>query len=408
MTNTDLNTRIQQLITHAYAHAPAIQRMMDAAGLQPSDIQTADDLAKLPVTSKDSLVALHKADPPFGGLLAMNPDDLPRIYISPGPIFDPNPPNAATGNVSASMGALQYLNIGRGDRVLNTFAYHLTPAGMMLDESVIQVGGTVIPAGPGNSDLQILMMQTLNISTFAGQPSYLMALLDKCEQMGLTKDQISIKKAAFSAEPYLPAQQQRFEGEYGMKTTSIYGTADLGSVGFTMQGLQGFVISPTLYLQVCDPQTGQPLPYGEIGEVVVTSFNQHYALIRFGTGDLGALAADPDPLTQGRQQLLGLYGRSGDAVKVRGMFLHPSQLRAGLGLFPQIKQAQVVITRPQNNDFVTLLLELNPGADSTGLGDNIKALAQGAVRLRIDDVTIVEPGVIDPTQRMVRDDRVWE
>jgi phenylacetate-CoA ligase len=404
----NLDTRIRDLVAHAYAKSPAYGQIMNNAGIKPDDIQSAADLVKIPVTSKDALVEMHRANPPFGGFLTIDPSELPRIYISPGPIFDPNPPNPNAMSEGGAVAAMRYIGMGRGDKVLNTFAYHLTPAGLLVDELIRATGATVIPTGPGNTDLQIMMMQALNVTGYAGQPSYLMTILDKCEQQGLTKEHVTIKKAMFSAEPYLPQQRQRFEDEYGMKTTSVYGTADLGFVGYTMDGLQGFAISDAVYLQVCDPATGELLPPGEIGEIVATMFNDAYPLIRFGTGDLGALAAEPDPLTNGRQQLLGLYGRSGEAIKVRGMFLHPNQLRGAMTYFPQIKQAQVIVTRPQNSDHVRLLLELHPGQDGKGLGEQLQMLAQNAIRLRIDEVEIVEAGVIDPSQRMVRDDREWE
>lgn len=403
-----LNQRIHDLVAHAYAHAPAVRRIMDEAGVSPDAIQSADDLSRIPVTSKDRLIEMHRADPPFGGWLAIDPADLPHIYVSPGPIFDPSPPNPDANDFTGPAEALRYLGIGRGDRVLNTFAYHLTPAGSLMDLLLVNAGATVIPSGPGNTELQIMMMQALGVTGFCGQPSYLMTLLDKCEQMGLSREQISIKKAIFSAEPYTPMQRQRFEDEYGMKATSIYGTADLGFVGHTMDGLQGFSIADTIYLQVCDPQTGQPLPAGEIGEIVATSFNKAYPLIRFGTGDLGNLAAEPDALTNGHQQLLGLYGRSGEAIKVRGMFLHPNQLRGAMMFFPQIKHAQVIVTRPANSDHVRLLLEMHPGESGEGLGEQLQALAQNAIRLRIDEVEIVEPGVIDPSERTIIDQREWE
>lgn len=403
-----LDDRIRDLIAHAYAHAPAITQLMDGAGVKPSDIQTADDLAKLPVTSKDQLVEIHRANPPFGGFLAIDPDDLPRIYISPGPIYDPQPQNPDPASVDALLAPFQYVGFGRGDRVLNTFMYHLTPAGLLLDEGLRGVGATVLPTGPGNTELQIMMMMALKVTGFVGQPSYLMTILDKCAEMGLPKESVTIKKALFSAEPYTPAQQARFEGEYGMKTTSAYGTADLGFVGYTMHGIQGFAINNSVYLQICDPQSGALLPAGEMGEIVATVFNKAYPLLRFGTGDLGALAPQSAPELGGRQQLLGLFGRSGDAVKVRGMFLHPNQLRGAMLQFPQIKLMQAIITRPQNNDYVTIKLELHDGADGSGIGDQLKALAQSAVRLRIDEVIIVPPGDINPSERPIKDERHWD
>ncbi len=232
------SAKIRDLIAHAYHNAPAIKNIMDSANVTPDDIQGTADLSKIPITRKDELVAIHQQNPPFGGFLAVDPDTLPRIYISPGPIFDPQPINPDAGE--GTLAAFKYVGFGKGDRVLNTFMYHLTPAGLLLDEGLRAVGATVLPTGPGNTELQIMMMQALGASGFVGQPSYLMTLLDKCEEMGIPKEAVTIKKALFSAEPYTPNQQARFEGEYGMKTTSAYGTADLGFVGYTRAGVQGF------------------------------------------------------------------------------------------------------------------------------------------------------------------------
>lgn len=399
---TTIDQRIQDLVEHAYNNAPAITKMLDDAGVTPADIQSADDLAKIPVLSKDALVEIHKANPPFGGFLTIDPADLPRIYISPGPIYDPQPPPDES---DALLAPFKYIGIQRGDRVLNTFMYHLTPAGILLDEGIRGCGATVLPTGPGNTELQIMMMMALGATGFVGQPSYLMTILDKMQEMGIAPEAVPIKKALFSAEPYTPTQQARFEGDYGMKTTSAYGTADIGFVGYTMSGVQGFCLMNNIHMQICDPKTGELLPDGEIGEIVVTTFNKAYPLIRFGTGDLGALAAEPQ--CDG-QQLLGLYGRSGDAIKVRGMFLHPNQLKMAVMQFPQIKDIQVIITRPENSDVVTFNIELNEGESGDGVADKLKALAQQAVRLRIDEVNFVKAGSIDPSARKIIDQRDWD
>lgn len=399
---TDIDERIGHLVRHAYDQAPAIRELMDAAGTRPSEIKGAADLARIPVLSKDSLVEIHRENPPFGGFLTIDPMDLPRIYISPGPIYDPQPPAA---DPEAQLAPFRYIGLGRGDRVLNTFMYHLTPAGLLLDEAIRACGATVIPTGPGNTDLQIMMMMALGATGFVGQPSYLMTLLDKTEEMGMGPESLPLKKALFSAEPYTASQQDRFEGEYNMKTTSAYGTADLGFVGYSRKGLQGFCIMPSVYLQVCDPETGEPLAAGETGEIVATTFNEAYPLIRFGTGDLGALSPEPE---RPGQQLLGLYGRSGDAIKVRGMFLHPNQLQAAAMHFPEIKNLQAVITRPENRDVVTVNIELREGASGDGLGEKLQNLAQAAARLRIDAVNVVEAGAIDPNARKIIDQREWD
>ncbi len=375
---------------------------MDAVGITPADIQGARDLAKIPVLSKDALVALQREQPPFGGLLTIDSSTLPRIYLSPGPIFDPQPPPE---DPAAQLAPFQYLGIGKGDRVLNTFHYHLSPAGILLDEAARACGATVIPAGPGNSDLQIMLMLSLGLSAYLGTPSFLMALLDKAEALGHGAGKLPIQKALFAAEPYTASQRQRFEGDYGMKTSSVYATADLGFIGYTRAGLQGFCIMPSLYLQICDPGTGAPLPAGATGEIVVTTFNKAYPLLRFGTGDLGALA--PAPQCAG-QQLLGLYGRSGEAIKVRGMFLHPNQLSAAARHFPEIRALQAVISRPGNRDVLTIRVELHDSASAAGIGEKLTALAQQAARLRVDAVEFVAAGTIEAGGRKIVDARKWD
>ena len=257
---TDMDRRLQDLVQYAWENAPAVRALLDEAGVAPSDIGGAADLAKIPVLSKDALVEIHRENPPFGGFLTIDPDDLPRIYISPGPIYDPQPP---LDDLDAQLAPFRYIGLGRGDRVLNTFMYHLTPAGILLDEAIRACGATVIPTGPGNTDLQIMMMMALGATGFVGQPSYLMTLLDKAAEMGMGAGAVPLRKALFSAEPYTESQRERFEGEYGMTTTSAYGTADLGFIGYTRAGAQGFCIMPGLYLQICDPETGAPLPDGK-------------------------------------------------------------------------------------------------------------------------------------------------
>lgn len=404
---TSHDARIRELVTYAYEHAPAVTRILDDAGVSPLDVQSAADLGKIPVTSKDRLVELHHADPPFGGFLGVDPADLPRIYISPGPIFDPAPSNP--DGAEAALEPFRYVGFGRGDRVLNTFMYHLVPAGILLDEALRACGATVVPTGPGNTELQIMAMRALNVTGFVGQPSYLMTILDKCAEMGIAKEGVTIRKALFSAEPYTPAQRARFEGEYGMKTTSGYGTADLGLIAYTMDGLQGFAVLDTVFMQVCDPQTGAPLPDGEVGEVVVTSFNKAYPLIRFGTGDLGVMSPVPDPKTNGRQHLLGLFGRSGEAVKVRGMFMHPNQVRMALGRFAgTVTGAQAIITRPDNRDVVHFKVELADGTNAAGLDELIRQAVEATTRLRIDSVEFVRAGELQSGGRVVVDERIWE
>ncbi len=403
--STALSQRLRDQLAFAYENAPAVRQMMDGAGVHPSDIQTAEDLGRIPVTSKDRLIEMQQSNPPFGGFLAVDLDTLPRIYISPGPIYDPQRPNEqAAGGIEA----LKVAGFGKGDRVINTFMYHLTPAGLLMDEGIRAAGCTVIPTGPGNSELQVTLIDTLQVTGYVGTPSFLATLFDLAIRQGHDPRQMSLKKAFFTAEPYTPSMRARFEGEYGMKTTNAYGTADLGFIGFSVADVPGFCISEDVHIEIADPKTGQPLPAGEIGEIVVTTFNNTYALVRFGTGDLGALAPEAHAACEGRQQLLGLYGRSGEAIKVRGMFLHPNQIHMAVMKVPEIKYAQAVITRMGNRDHVTLRVQLKPEYAGVSVGEALKQHIQTTARLKVDDVQVVEAGVIDPAQRMVRDERKWD
>lgn len=402
---TQLSQRLRDQIAFAYHHAPAIHQIMDGAGVKPSDIQTTDDLGRIPVTSKDRLIELQQEHPPFGGFLAVDLDTLPRIYISPGPIYDPQRPNeAAAGGIEA----LKIAGFGKGDRVINTFMYHLTPAGLLMDEGLRAVGCTVIPTGPGNSEMQVMLIDRLQVTGYVGTPSFLASLFDTAIKFGYDPKALALKKGFFTAEPYTPTLRTRFEGEYGMKTTNAYGTADLGFVGFSVSNAPGFCISEDVYLEIADPKTGQPLPAGEIGEIVATTFNNTYALVRFGTGDLGALAPESHAACEGRQQLLGLFGRSGEAIKVRGMFLHPNQINMAVARIPEIKHAQAVITRDGNRDHVLMRVQLQPEHAHASISDVVKQHVQTYARLKVDEVAIVDPGVIDPAQRMVRDERKWD
>lgn len=401
----NIEQRLREQIAYAYQHAPAVRKLLDGAGVQPQDIHSAADLVNIPVTSKDRLIEMQREDPPFGGLLAIDADSLPHIFISPGPIYDPQRYLAAS---DGNLAALHYLGIGKGDRVINAFLYHLTPAGLLMDEALRAVGATVIPSGPGNTELQVMLIDALKVSGYVGTPSFLATLFDMALKFGFDPRTMALKKAFLSAEPYPPSLRARFEGEYGMKTTNAYGTADLGFVGYSIDQIPGFCVVDDLFLEVVDPATGAPVPAGEAGEVVATSFNRVYPLVRFGTGDLGALAPGDHPAAAGRQHLLGLLGRSGDAIKVRGMFLHPNQIGMAVAKVPQIKRAQAIITRAGNRDQITLRIELAPEHAGADVSEEIKQQVQNAARLKVDAVEVVEAGAIDPAQRMVKDQRKWD
>lgn len=398
-----LDQRLVATVKHAYDHAPAFRQIMDQANLTPADIQGVGDLHRIPITSKDALVQMQQQNPPFGGWLAVPLESLQRIYISPGPLYDPY---GANDNeiIAPAVQAFQANGFAPGDRVLNTFLYHMVPAGLLIDEALRALKTVVVPTGPGSTEAQIKVMMDLNVNAYVGTPSFLAMICDKAAEMGLSADKLPLEKAFFTAEPYPPSLRQRFEHGYGLQTAQAYATADLGFVAYERAGVEGMLIPDNLIVEVADADTGAAQPDGEVGEVVVTTFSSAYPLIRFGTGDLGVMASDP-------KRLMGLVGRSGEAVKVRGMFLHPNQIKLVVQAFPQIKRTAAIVTRPENRDVLTLQIEL---ADDHGLSntDEFAAVVMQAIhekgRLRVDTVKFVQAGEIDPEERMIRDERHWD
>ncbi len=397
--------RLQTIITHAYNHAPAFRRLMDTAGVSPADIRSFKDLPKIPVTTKEQLLEMQRESPPFGGWLALPPETIEHIFVSPGPLFEPEGgafPEEWRSTVFTELG------MGRGDIVFNTFMYHLTPAGLRLDAAIRTTGATVVPSGPGNTEYQVEIMMKLGVTGYVGTPSFLKILFEKAAEMGFAAESIPIKKGLFTAEPYPPSLRKYFEEGFGMRTAQTYATAELGIIAYDTGGEPGMKLSRTMIVEIVDPATGQPVPPGEPGQVVVTNFNKTYPMIRLGTGDLSAYLGEPDENGY-FWRIKGWMGRVGDAVKVRGMFLHPLQLKSALAKFPQLGAAQAVITRPDTRDHIHVRVELTGDvADRDALAEEARTAIGQACRLRIDVVELVAPGSIASTARTVLDERTWE
>lgn len=404
---SEIDTRLRHIIQHAYANAQAVKEIMDGADTSPDDIQTIADLDKIPVTSKDRLAELQAADPPFGGFLAVGLDTLQHIFLSPGPLYEPSADESTVLDAARDM--LAIAGFTAGDVVINTFSYHLIPTGLMVDQALAQIGATVVPAGVGNADLQIKMMLDLGVTGYIGTPSWLMALLQKTKEMGLDFGEFSLQKALVSAEPLPPSLRQTFVEEYGLSVANIYGTAELGSLAYNTEGGLSMRLFETPIIQIVDSETGQSVGPGEAGEVVVTTFNQTYPLIRLGTGDL-AINADPAP-GESRQQdrMIILVGRVGDAVKVRGMFVHPNQLRFALGQVVGIARAQAVITRPENRDELTLRVVLaDESAEHGPLTDQLGIAIRSACRVKVDRVEFAPADALGEDAKVILDERTWE
>ncbi len=401
----ELDTRLQTIINHACKNSPAFRKLLDAAGVSPADIQSYKDLPKIPVTTKEQLLEMQRENPPFGGWLAVPPETVEHVFVSPGPLFEPEGsefPEEWRSDVFAE------LHMGPGDIVFNTFMYHLTPAGLRLDAAVRATGATVVPSGPGNTDYHVEIMMKLGVTGYVGTPGFLKIIFERAAETGIAAADIPVKKALFSAEPYPPSLRAYFEEGFGMRTAQTYATAELGIIAYDTSGEPGMKLSRTMIVEIADPATGRPVPPGEPGQVVVTNFNKTYPMIRLGTGDLSACVGEPD--ADGYYwRIKGWLGRVGDAVKVRGMFLHPVQLKGALAKFSQLGATQAVITRPDTRDHIRVRVELaGEAADRDALTEEVRAAVSASCRLRVDVVELVAPGSINPAARTVLDERTWE
>jgi phenylacetate-CoA ligase len=395
-----MDQRVRDIVKHAYDKSPASKKRLDDAGLTPKDIQSVDDLGKIPVFTKDELVELQASDPPFGGMLTVPISELKWIFFSPGPLYEGVSDDEAA--VEQMAGLLGELGFEASDVVLNSMSYHLVPFGVQFDAAVRELGGTVLPTGVGNTDLQVKMLLDHRATAFIGTPSFLMTLIQKAEEFGVDfKTQSNIKKAIVTAEPLPPSLREALEG-YGIRLMNLYGTAELGLLGYEAEGGKGFKIPDRAILQICDPASGELLPDGEVGEIVGTNFNTAYPLIRLGTGDLSKI----DPSSG---HMMGWMGRSGDAIKVRGMFLHPNQLGQVMGRFSEVARYQAVITRPAQRDEFTLRVELaDPSADQDALAAALTEAIPPVCRVKPDSVDFIPPGTIPEDAKQVVDERTWE
>ncbi len=397
-----LDRELAKFVKHAYASAPAVKRIFDDAGVKPRDIRRVADLERVPVTSKDRLVELQKAAPPFGGFRSEKAKRLKHIFLSPGPLYEPH--GAEKSLVRTAARIFRIAGFTRGDIALNTLSYHLVPAGLLLDAGLQAVGATVIPSGVGNTELQIKMMLDLKVTGYAGTPSFLMTIIKKAEEMRLDfKKQFALRHTLFTAEPYPPSLRAQFEGVYGLKTTNVYATAELGFLAYDDETKRALQIAEGIVVEIVDPATGKRVGAREPGEVVVTTFNETYPLIRLGTGDM-AVCTD-----ETRERIM-LVGRVGDAVKVRGMFVHPNQIKFALAQFPAIARVQGIVTRPDNvRDHLTLKVELAQDVpDRAKLSQEFSEAVRGLIRVSVDQIEFAPAGTIAADAKPIVDERKWE
>jgi phenylacetate-CoA ligase len=343
-------------IAHAQNNAPGLSRIL--AGIDAQAVTSRAALARLPVTRKSDLADLQKRLPPLGGLNATPLNKLAKIFVSPGPVYEPQ---GASPNWWRSARALFAAGFRAGDLVINTFAYHFTPAGSMLESGALALGCTVVPTGTGQTEMQVSTIADLRISAFIGTPSFLKLIVDKADE--LKADLSSLKRAMVGGE-YLPPALRKSLGERGIRVMQSYATADLGLLAYESalsdgSLVEGMILDEDLLLEIVRPGTGDPVAAGEVGEVVITSFNPDYPLIRFGTGDLSALLPGASACGRTNARIKGWMGRADQTTKVRGMFVTPKQVGEIARRHPEVVKARLVVAGTIGNDSMTLQCEIS-------------------------------------------------
>ena len=402
-----LNRRLRGIVQHAYKHSVAVRNKLESAGLKPKDIQTVKDLGEIPVTKKADLVELQKRNPPFGGFEAVPIETLRRIYVSPGPILEPGEAEYEDLGWAQAMYAAGFRP---GDIVINTFSYHMVPFGMqMVDNSLRQAGCVVVPTGVGNTEQQVNIMKSLRVNGYCGTPSFLLNLAEKAEEMGLDCQKDLNLQVAFVAAEMLPESlRSRLEGKFGMRIRQSYGTADIGCLGYECSEKNGMHIPDDRIVEIVDPNTGKHVEPGKPGEIVATTFNKVYPLIRFGTGDLSLLSEAPCPCGRTSPRLIKILGRIDQATKVRGLFIHPGQVDEVAVRFPQIARYQVRLTRSAHKDEMTFLVELKEeDAQSDELKEGIERSVRDVMKVR-GEVKFTSKGTIPDGAKKIEDQRTWE
>jgi phenylacetate-CoA ligase len=383
-------------VSNAKKNAPGFGRILEA--VTPGDVNSRAALAVLPVTRKSDLIELQKAEPPFGGLTTRPARDLARLFMSPGPIADPEGHGSDWWRFARALFAAGFR---KGDILHNCFAYHFTPAGAMLESAARALGCAVCPGGVGQTEMQVQAIAHFGADGYAGTPDFLKIVLDKAEEMGAAIP--TLKKALVSGGALLPPLRQAIR-ERGVHVLQCYGSADLGLIAYESEAMEGMIVDEGIILEIVRPGTGEPVPDGEVGEVVVTTLNPDYPLIRFATGDLSAILPGASPCGRTGPRIKGWMGRADQTTKIRGMFVHPAQIDRVVKRHPEILRARLVVGNTDGKDTAELLCEAT--SESAELAARIAETVQSEIKVRAD-VRIVAKGKILNDGKVIEDTRSY-
>ncbi len=370
--------------------------------MDASSITSREALSTLPVLRKSDLKTQQGAHPPFGGFVSTEPGTVGRIMVSPGPIFEPEGFGADWWRSARAMHASGFT---KADIVHNTFAYHLTPGGWIMDAGARALGCAVIPAGPGNTEQQLDAIEHLRPTAYCGVPDYLKILLDKAKEG--KRNATSFKRAFVSGGALFPSLRQEYT-DRGITCTQAYATADVGIIAYESSNpdgtIEGMIIDEAVIVEIVKPGTGEPLPAGEVGEVVVTSFNRDYPMIRFATGDMSAVLAGVSPCGRTNMRIKGWLGRADQTTKVKGMFVHPEQIAALAKRHPELGRLRLVVGRSGEQDTMTLKAEC--ATMDEALTAKIAASVVDLTKLK-GDVMLVTPGSLLNDGKVIADERTY-
>ncbi len=390
----DLAQALPIQIAHARKSAPAMAALLN--GVDPADVKSVADLAVLPVIRKSELAGAQASQPPFGGFTSIAPHNFEHFFQSPGPIYEP-------GRLSLDwwrMGRfLNALGIGPDDIIQNCFSYHMTPAGMMFENGAQAVGATVFPAGIGQTELQARAAHDLGATAYAGTPDYLKVILDRADALGL---RLRIARAAVGGGALFPSLRQEY-ADRGITCLQCYATADLGNIAYESPAQEGLIVDEGVVVEIVTPGTGDAVPAGEVGEVVVTTLNPDYPLIRFATGDLSAVLPGESPCGRTNMRIRGWMGRADQTTKVKGMFVRPEQVADLVARHEEVVKARVVVTREGERDVMTVQVETDGSVDPKA----IEASITEVIKLR-GTVEPLELGSLPNDGKVIEDRRDYD
>lgn len=395
------DAQVRWIVEHAYQNAPGVRARMQEAGVDPASIRTVKDLERIPITSKDDLIRLQKLSPPFGGFATLPPNRLGTLCMSPGPTY--NSPGADESYLQRVQKAFFGCGLRPGDILVNTFSYHVSPMGLLLDTPLKRFGATVIPMGGGNKQLQVQVMKDLRATAFTGTAGFLLEVLQTAEEMGLDpRRELALRLAVTPLDHGLMKVVER---DYGIRVTEFYGTADVGIVAYQCPERSGMHVCEEAILEIVDLNTGRQLGPGEVGRVVVTPLDATFPLLRYAPGDLSSWNDRPCACGRTSARLDPVAGWIGHAVKVRGMFVHPSQLAGVVAGQPGIGAYRLVCRKVGQKDHLTLSYEAGDEAPPVEAERSLLARFKDVCRLNLDAVERVARGTIAPDGKSIVDER---